>query len=138
MTETFVIGDQVFEMESNNSGDREFSPGHYSCKVIEVTERKSQAGDYQLRLKFQTEDRRWVFDNLTFGKSSRGIAGGKLKILGVKKNDVGNYDLADPQTLIGVEVVLSLVPKGTYVEISKIEESQDFFMGYQIAPDIPF
>ena len=138
MTETFVIGDQVFEMESNNSGDREFSPGHYPCKIIEVTERESQAGDYQLKLKFQTEDRRWVYDYLTFGKSSKGIAGGKLKILGVKKNDAGNYDLPDPQKLIGVEVTLSLVPKDSYVEISKQEESKDFFMGYQAAPDIPF
>ena len=83
MTETFLIGDQVFEIGSDKSGDREFTPGHYSCKVIEVNMKQSSKGDKQLWLKYRTEDGRWVFDFLTFGKTSSGIAGKKLKILGV-------------------------------------------------------
>ena len=159
MTETFLIGDQVFEIGSDKRGDREFTPGHYSCKVIEGNMKDSSKGDKQLWLKYRTEDGRWVFDFLTFGKTSSGIAGKKLKILGVfewieiekvvtkeiingEERKEERYDLNpffdDPQKLIGTEVTLSLVPKDSYVAISKTEESKDFFMGYQVAPDIPF
>ena len=102
------------DMKKVNNTEEDFVPGNYLCPVAKVIETKSNAGDEQWKIMFEEAEsgRTIVWDNLTFGASSKGIAFLKLKQLGVGKNKEGVYKV-DPKDLDKKEVNLTLI-ENTY------------------------
>lgn len=105
--ETLIIGDNVFEMSDSGESNFDLKDGVYIGMVKGVLEKESKKGEFQLALTFDI-DGVWVSDYLTFGEKSKGIALLKLKKLGVRKNDAGNWDLKSIDDLIGNSVKLRI------------------------------